>query len=53
MNFWKDYINLKNGTVDFSELEHCSFEFIEELYEQIKQPLRERRERQTPKDPVG
>ena len=53
MNFWKDLIDLKKGTVDFTKLEHCSFEFLEELYEQIKQPLQERREKEIPKDPVG
>jgi len=46
MNFWEDYINLANGTVDFNKIEFCSFEFIEELYEQIKQPLQERREKE-------
>lgn len=48
MNTWKDIINLANGTVDFDNIESCSFEFIEELYEQIKQSLQERREKGIP-----
>ena len=41
-------INYANGTVDFSNIASCSFEFIEELYEQIKQPLQERKEKEIP-----
>ena len=48
MKDWKDIINLANGTVDFSNIEFGSFELIEILYEQIKQPLQERRDKEIP-----
>ena len=48
MNDWKDIINFTNGTVDFGNIESCSFELIEKLYEQIKQPLQERRKKGIP-----
>jgi len=37
-NEWKEIINLTNGTVDFGNIASCSFEFIEKLYNQVKQP---------------
>lgn len=48
MKDWEDIINLTNGTIDFNNIESCSFEFIRDLYEQIKHPLREREEKEIP-----
>lgn len=48
MSKWENMINFAEGTVDFSKIISCSFEFIEEFYEQIKQPLQERREKGIP-----
>ena len=48
MNGWEKIINFTNGTVDFSNIESCSFEFIENLYEQIKQTLQVRQEKNIP-----
>jgi len=45
---WDDIINTVNGTVDFSNIESCSFEFIEELYEGIAPLLRQRQRKEVP-----
>lgn len=48
MSDFEKIINLANGTVGLDNIASCSFELIEELYEQIKQPLQERKEKEIP-----
>lgn len=47
-NEWEEIINFANGTVDFDNIKSCSFEFVEQLYKQIKTSLQERQKKGIP-----
>ena len=53
MNQWDDIILYSTGSVDFSNIQIASFEFIKDLYEHIKPCLDERRARGIPEASTG